>query len=312
MKPTFCKRFVCLVLALGMLLLSGCGLISGIRQSLEDAQAQADATLVSMMVCVENNDAQGASALAYDPAAMLEGFASICAAWPVHADDEYESAGLNINKSKDADGEPVTVVDAVYIIHCDDQDYQAQFSTREDSAGSGLIGFQVDSVQSLTDNGIEPAGGNTPAAGKTPAQWGLTVFWILACVFCLITIIDIVRKKPKLWGLWILIALVFIGFSADKWSGGSRFLARFGLLLSSEWTHLTNGRNHLQLCIPIGAILYWIQRRRLLRRPAAYAVPVQPGPMADPAQAQPAPAADPGQAQPMPAADPGQAQVPPQ
>ena len=172
--------------------------------------------------------------VAYDPAAMLEGFASICAAWPVHADDEYESAGLNINKSKDADGEPVTVVDAVYIIHCDDQDYQAQFSTREDSAGSGLIGFQVDSVQSLIDNGIEPAGGNTPAAGKTPAQWGLTVFWILACVFCLITIIDIVRKKPKLWGLWILIALVFIGFSADKWSGGSRFLARFGLLLSSE------------------------------------------------------------------------------
>ncbi len=284
------KRFGCLALALLLLLLCGCQFIADMKQDLSAKQAEMDELLVKVMTCVENNDAQSASALAYDPQKMLEGFSAIASGWPVHATDPFEAAGLTINKNNNSETGPQTFTTAVYIIHCQDQDYQAQFSTCEDRSGSGLIGFNVKTVQSLIDNGIEPAGTNTPFAKKSFGQWCFTGFWILCCIFCLVTIIDIIRKKPRLWGLWILAALFFFGGLIEKGPNSLHTGIRLGLLSESGWAKFLDGTNRYQLCLPVGAIAYWIDRKRLLKKKEApaYAVPVQPAP-AQPAPVQPAP-----------------------
>ena len=114
---------------------------------------------------------------------------------------------------------------------------------------------------------------------------------ILCCIFCLVTIIDIIRKKPRLWGLWILAALFFFGALIEKGPNSLHTGIRLGLLSESGWAKFLDGTNRYQLCLPVGAIAYWIDRKRLLKKKEApaYAVPVQPAP-AQPAPVQPAPA----------------------
>lgn len=289
------KRFGCLVLALGMLLFCGCSLIRQSRETAAAKQAEADELLEQLMTCLQNNDVMGAAALAYDPVWMQRDFSSIRDYWPVKSTDVYEPCGLNYNINISNTEQNHSEVRAVYLVKSNAEDYQVVLVTRKDATAEGIVSFNVVRVQELIDAGIEPETSKFPVAKKSFGQWCFTVFWILACLFCIATIIDIVRKKPKLWGLWILGALLFIGFYLNKGPNSVHTGLRFGLFNSSEWTRFLDGTNHYQLCIPIGAILYWIRRRQLLKKKSApaYAVPAA----SVSAQSVPAPPQDPEQSE---------------
>ena len=105
-----------------------------------------------------------------------------------------------------------------------------------------------------------------PVAKKSLGQWCFTAFGILSYILCLVTIVDIIRKKPKLWGLWILCALAFLGPQLTTSPNGFQVGVRFGILNLSQWTRHLNETNHFELCFPIGAIIYWCRRRQLLAK----------------------------------------------
>lgn len=63
----------------------------------------------------------------------------------------------------------------------------------------------------LIDAGIEPAGAKLPVAKKTAAQWCLQVYWWLSLGFVVLMAVDVLRKKPKKYGLWLLLTTAFVG-----------------------------------------------------------------------------------------------------
>lgn len=275
MKKTLLKRLCCIMLVLLILLLCGCSTLKNAKQALESHSQEIDDLLVEVMTCVENHDEQGAKALFYavDQTWDFEGITNY---WPVHSTDPFEQRDLNYTKNISGK-ESQAITSAVYCVHSGSEDYQVTLVKQSDNNGSGIISFNVVSVQELLDAGIEPVGSKLPAANKTSGQWCFLVFWVLALVFVLITIIDIIRKKPKKYGLWIVLALVFIGFqfSAGANNVTTRFL--FGILQKSQWVKSSNGTNTLQLSLPIGALIYWILRKTLLKKKEnhTFAVPVE-------------------------------------
>ena len=270
------NRIACLILAALFLCLCGCGLIRQTKQSLEAAQAESDEILVEFMTCIENNDLEGACALAYDPAQMRKDFSALRSYWPASGTDPYESRGLNINTNLSKTEGRGSTASAAYLVNTGGEDYQVNLVIRHDENGDGLYSLNAVRTQELTDSGVEPITGNDPVPKKSFGQWCFTGFWLLSCLFCLITVIDILRKKPRRYGLWIVIALLFFGGHLYRGPGGIQAGINIGLLNTSEWIRYYGGASRYQLCLPFGAISYWIERRRLLKKAAQtqYAVPV--------------------------------------
>ena len=284
MTSTMFKRFGCLILALLLLLLCGCSLIGRVKETATAKQEEMDDLLVQFMTCVQNNDVMGAASLAYDPIEMQRTFSTITDYWPVKSTDTYEACGLNYHTNISNGDQSFRETRAVYKVHSDGEDYQVIMITRSDADGDGIVSFNVVRVDDLIEAGIEPETSQFPVAKKSFGQWCFTAFWILSCIACIVTIIDIVRKKPRLWGLWILCALFFFGFSLNKGPNNLNFGVKFGLLNSTEWVRTMDGSNYYQICAPLGAIIYWIRRKSLLKKKTApaYAVPMQNAPMQTP------------------------------
>ena len=294
------KRFGCLALALLLLLLCGCSLIRQSMQNVKEKQAETDALLVQLMTCIQNNDVMGAASLFYDPMQMQQIFTPITDYWPAKSTDEFESCSFNYNISIPGKEQDHSDVRAVYRVNSNGEDYQVTMVTRRDADSESIVSFNVVRVQELIDAGIEPETSKFPVAKKSLGQWCFTAFWLVSCILCLVTIVDIIRNKPKLWGLWILCALAFLGPQLTTSPNGFQVGVRFGILNLSQWTRHLNETNHFELCFPIGAIIYWCRRRQLLAKKSgtAYAVPAQAVPAqtvptqtvpTQPAPVQPAP-----------------------
>ncbi len=272
------RRIGCVFLAFLLLALCGCGLIRDTKASIDSATVEMDELLVQFMTCIENNDMEGAAALAYDGDALRRDFAALREYWPARSTDEYELKDLNVNRNIAGPEESNTTVRAVYLVKTGGEDYQVVLVKMRDANGDGLLSLKADRVQELMDHGEEPLTGHDPLPGKTLGQWCFVGLSVLCFLFCLFTVIDIIRKKPKLYGLWILIALVFFGGYLYRSAGGIQTGIRFGLLNASEWIRYYGGANRFQICLPFGAILYWCLRKNLLKQKIQYAVPADPPP----------------------------------
>ena len=262
-------------------------------------QAEMDDLLVQFMACVENNDVDGAASLAYDPSGAQFDLKALAEYWPVKSTDVFEPCGLSYNVKLPNQEQRSSDARAVYLVKSNSEDYQVIMITHSDASGDGIASVNVVRVQELIDAGIEPETSKFPVAKKSFGQWCFTIFWVLSCIFCLVTIIDIIRKKPRLWFLQILLALVFIGAYWIKGPSYARVGMRFGVLNSSGWTRYLDGTNHFELCFPFGAIFYWIRRKSLLKKEPVFAVPAETVPaQAVPAEAIPTQAAAPAEAVP--------------
>ena len=260
MKRNTIRQLGCVILALLLSFLCGCGLIGQEKQTKELAQAEMDALLVQFMTCVENQDVKGACDLAYGREQMRQVFPSIVTYWPAQSTDPYEASGLNIEETVSEDQQLFTLTRAVYLVTTNGADYQIILTKRSDSEKEGIATLNATRIQELVNSGVIPEAKGFPIEEKNVLQWCFTAFWILSCLLCLYTIIILLRRKPRLYGLWIWAALVFVGVFVYKTPGGMQFGPHLGLLNSSEWIRYQNGVNYFQLCLPFGAMIYWIWR----------------------------------------------------
>ena len=273
MDKTFFKRCGCALLALFMLLLCGCGLIRDTKASIDSAREEMNEMLVQFMTCIENNDVECAAALAYDSEQLRRDFTALREYWPARGTDVYELQDLNINANIGSPESGSKTIRAVYLVTTGGEEFQVVLVKKHDANGDGLLSLKADRVQELAANGEEPVTGYGPVPRKSIGQWCFTGFWILCCLFSLFTIIDVIRKKPKLFGLWILLALVFFGFHFFRSAASVQTGVDIGLLHSTKWIQYYGGGNYFRVCLPLGAIIYWCMRKQLLKKNVRYAVP---------------------------------------
>ena len=258
------KRIGCFILSLLLLSLCGC---AGNRLSKEAAQAEMDALLVQLMACVEKNDIEGACAIAYVPEQMRQEFPGIVNYWPARSTDPYEVSKLRIS-SGDRQGE--TVYQAVYLVNTDGVEYQVSMDMRRDADNEGISSFRTTRIYELVDVGLLPEALGTPIAGMTGLQWCFTAFWFLSFLLSLLAIIHLLLKRPKLYGLWILFVPLFLGLFVYSHPGNTLLRMKAGLFSLTQMTRYSNGVNTYQVCLPVGAIIYWCwYLRRLWKRKKA-------------------------------------------
>ena len=101
---------------------------------------------------------------------------------------------------------------------------------------------------------------------NSPFQWFVLILAIPEYIFILLTIIDILRKHPRLFGVWICAALTFFCFRVLVAPNG--FRAGGGILFFplSFFKIYSDGARKFVLTIPVGAIVYWCMRKKLLAK----------------------------------------------
>ncbi len=214
------KRFLALcllgILVLGCLGLSGCG----IKNETLDQQ------MTRMVTALNEGDEAAFTAMLYpgmgkeyDLHAL---FAQLEEYWAPVAPEELSLVSFHINagtKGKTSEG--------VYAVPGNEKINTLLLVYAETEDG---IGVSTIYLQQRDGQGAGPAGRSIP-------QWILTG---LCVAFQILTIVDILVKKPRKYGWYILLALFFFTFN------------------------LRLNENAFSLTVPLGAIIYWCLRKKLL------------------------------------------------
>ena len=80
--------------------------------------------------------------------------------------------------------------------------------------------------------------------------------------------VDVVRKRPKLWGLWLAGMFLFLVLFFNGGVGHFQYGVTVGIFSPTYLLRFQGGELRLRLGLPVGAILYWIFRNKLPRRPS--------------------------------------------
>ena len=259
MKKSILKKLLALMMAAVLLLLCGCG-------SLEEGGAVLDEKLEQFMACIEANDKAGAAALAYNQefgASVEDFFDDLAAYWPATAGDAYTRQSTNVtirNGTKFFKGQ--------YLVESAGKSYVVDLAYTQDENGAGITMLYANLSEDLAA-ATTPSGTLQSAAENTPLQWVFLAFRLIFIGFVIFTIVDILRKKPKLYGLWVLAALFYLTLGLSLSETGVRFIFNIGILSATEWLKYPDGAIHIALGLPAGAIAYWCVRSSLLRQKAA-------------------------------------------
>ncbi len=261
MKKSIAKRILAAMLAIVLLLLCGCA-------SIEEGGAVLDEKLEAFMACIEANDKEGAAELAYNQEFgknMHDAFDDIASHWPAKASDSYTRQSLNVtirNGAKSYQGS--------YLVESGGESYIVDIAYAEDDNGAGITMLYAN-LGSEVAAATKPTGTMKTAAQNTPLQWSFLAVRLIFVGFAIFTIVDILRKKPRHYGLWILAAIFYLTVSLRLSGMNVNFHVTFGILASTEWLKYPDGLTNIVLGLPAGAIAYWCVRDSLLRQKAAKA-----------------------------------------
>lgn len=186
-------------------------------------------------------------------------YESVRQIWNKSDDYTMKLTSINTNKNYNQSGNSL-VRQARYYIYTQDQDYTIMLTYRSDDHGEGVYQFNL-------NIGAEPvlvSGGFTTASENSALQWGLLILSVLSYLFIVVTVIDILRKRPRLYGLWIVAALAFAGFSIQVAPGNFHLGLRLIWLVLSAFKIYSNGIRSFVFVLPVGAIVYWCMRKKLL------------------------------------------------
>lgn len=166
---------------------------------------------------------------------------------------------INTNKNVNNSG-GITTCQAQYYVYTEDKDYTFTITYRIDDKGEGLYGFN------LTPGTIPVliSGGFTTARKNSALQWGALIFGVISYIFIIVTVIDILRKRPRLYGVWLVASLTFFAFRVqavpDNFHVGG-FVTWFAM---SAFKIYSNGIRNFVFALPVGAVVYWILRKKML------------------------------------------------
>ncbi len=213
-----------------------------------------DAQLEQVLDVLDRGDEEAFVALFYPgiaPDSELHGFyAQFREVWTPLDREQIKLVSYNVQSSSNLNVHSSSgrkVFQGVYQLPREDELSLLEIIYVENEEGRGLTGLRMG----------QPAEG----ASGSPDVWQ-SVNLVLCAVVIILTIIDVIRKKPVKFGWYIVIALIWFNF-------------RF---------------NSFSLTLPLGSIIYWCLRKRLLREKELLtnaAVPYSP-PEAEPPAPDPA------------------------
>ena len=249
------KKFLVVILVLA-LLLTGC---SGLSEAIDDAsiRPQAQALLDSFIT----GDLAGCRALLDENVSdeQLEAYFSA-----IHLElkdlGPYEMTAVSWDRQITEEADMTSIR---YLIEAENMKIYLAVSTL---AGSeGLSGFR-----------LEDAGADAEPTGPMgPAHWiflavGIAVFGFIVWMF-----VDCARRKMKRKWLWLpLILLGALVLTLGSKNGSINFNFRIGLYLGlTNLTTFVRGGFRVMLYVPLGAIVYFFQRKALTIRTESENVP---------------------------------------
>lgn len=218
------KKFAVLTAAIlcFCLFLSGCGLKS------ETLDAQLDLVLSAL----NRDDRDAFVALLYpglgSESDMEEGYRQIREVWIPTERESVKLVRYNFNASSGQ-----KMYQGIYQLPRSDEYGYLEIVYLETAERSGLVGLHMGM--------IEESQKNTSGIG----QW---IFTILYLAFVLFTIVDVVRKKPRKYGWYIVLSFLYFSLRVNSFA----------------------------VTIPLGSILYWCVRRKLLMNKAAMTMTPDP------------------------------------
>lgn len=160
----------------------------------------------------------------------------------------------------------------------DDQTVQSVLSEYEVATQSGrfIINIRIDSDVGMTTFYLTPyertdryfTGTLENMESASVAQWALLLINVLVIAFVVCTLIDCCRQKIKRKVLWIpLIILGFVTVGATIAANGFRFNFHLGWITAyTALIRYGSGTMVIRLLIPVGAIVYWIRRKALIKK----------------------------------------------
>jgi hypothetical protein len=158
----------------------------------------------------------------------------------------------------------VVTVNCVYQVVTDYDTYHVQIIRRATNGESLVWSFNIARAEhDLTQTA--PIGRLSDISQFTFFQWILFISNILMCGFITLTIIRCVRDKIKRKALFVIMTIVQFAFSL---SVGSGVHTRFMIAPLSFAQHLVfpDGTTITTVTLPIGAIVYWLIRKVLIRK----------------------------------------------
>lgn len=171
--------------------------------------------------------------------------------------DSYTTKLISFNTNKTfGNSGTSTIRKAQYYVYTEENDYTISLAYLSDNNGDGLYQFNLIA-------GAEPvllSGGFTTAKENTMLQWVVLVFCVLSYIFIIVTIVDIFRKRPRLYGVWLVAALTFFSFQAQVTSANFHIGGMVTWFSMSALKIYSNGSRYFVLALPAGAIVYWFLR----------------------------------------------------
>jgi hypothetical protein len=188
-----------------------------------------------------------------------ESYEAIQLLWEKSEEHTIKLNSINTKKNLDASGTSL-ICKARYYVYTQDNAYTITLTHLSDNSGDGLYRFDL-------NIGAEPvliSGGFTTAAENSALQWGILILCILSYLFIIVTAADILRKRPRLFGLWLAAALTFCSFQIRLSPSNFHAGGIINWFAMSSFKIYNNGIRNFVLSLPAGAILYWCLRKKLL------------------------------------------------
>jgi len=219
------RKWLTLIVVLTLLaaMLSGCSF----KNKVLDAQMEA------ALVHLNNGDAEAMYQLMYPDAieeqAFSEGFDLIMQIWQEKQPDDLKLVRFYVDAKAQADFRQKTY-EGFYKTTFGEEIRYIYLRYADTSEGSGIVNLNI-----LAENEVSGVEVSTESIVSLISEG---IFLLIA----VITIIDVIRKKPRRYGWFIVLAMLRSSFT----SGG------------------------MTIVIPVGAMIYWGIRSKLLRKKAEW------------------------------------------
>lgn len=236
-------------------LLSGCGTLI--------KNEQMDREVERLIAALNEDDADRIFLSLYPDVVTREEFdqsyESIRKIWKKSYSHTKKLNAINTKKTFGSSGNS-SICEAQYYVYMKDNFYTFNLTYLSDNNGEGLYGFYL-------KPGAEPmmiSGSFATAGENSLLQWVILILGVLSYLLIIITVVDILRKRPRLFGLWLAAALTFFSFHLQI--VGDDFYMGVGVhwFVMSALKIYNNGSLILFLAFPAGAIVYWCLRKKLL------------------------------------------------
>lgn len=209
--------------------------------------------LDAFLDALEEGDSEAAFSLVIpeyqEREAFDSGFSQLQEIW--QGEGEYTAALLDTGTVEDK--ESGRTADAfLYEVKKGERTFQVSLAVETDEGGrTGVASFTMQRAD-------KPVGTIDTFREFSPLQWLVLAIAAAEVLFTLFTLRDCLRKRPRLWGLWGFLIVMFYGgiqvMISQAGTNAGVFLRAFSPL---KYLTYPGGEQYLILSLPLGAAIYW-------------------------------------------------------